>query len=277
MTHPFCPGYINAPFSTLATDYPGEDIYPARDFRTEWGPIFHRGRLDGTARVLVLGQDPATHEAITRRILVGEAGQRVQGLLARLGITTSYVMVNTYLYSVYGQGGGSRHANDPHIAEYRHKWLDALLLGGPITAVIALGALAKTAYTHWADTQPAAAAAVQLAAIRHPTYPESASRTGTTTLADATAKLLADWNTHLPALHDHLEPDHPTQPRPYADHWQPDDLAAIPDIDLPAGSPNWWRSLDAWAVRTGTDVQAKRATITTTVPTRARTWPPLTH
>ena len=80
------------------------------------GPVFHRGRLDGTARVLVLGQDPATHETITRRILVGEAGQRVQGLLARVGITTSYVMVNTFLYSVYGQGGGTRHATDPHIA-----------------------------------------------------------------------------------------------------------------------------------------------------------------
>ena len=37
-----------------------------------------------------------------RRILVGEAGRRVQGLLAKLGITRSYVFVNTFLYSVYG-------------------------------------------------------------------------------------------------------------------------------------------------------------------------------
>ena len=52
--------------------------------------------------MLLIGQDPAQHEAITRRILVGEAGQRTQGFLAKLGITRSYVMVNTYLYSVYG-------------------------------------------------------------------------------------------------------------------------------------------------------------------------------
>ena len=106
MAHTFCTGYVREPYDTLVGDYPGEDVYPPADFRTEWGPIFHRGRLDGTARVLVLGQDPAAHESIARRILVGEAGQRVQGLLARAGVTTSYVMLNTFLYSVYGQGGG---------------------------------------------------------------------------------------------------------------------------------------------------------------------------
>src|SRR4051795_9822867 len=124
----FCPGYNRAPFDQLAAVYPGADVYPVKDFRLEWGPIFHRGRLDGTARVLVLGQDPATHEAISRRILVGEAGQRVQGLLGKVGITTSYVMVNTFLYSVYGQGGGERHADDTAIADYRNRWLDALLI-----------------------------------------------------------------------------------------------------------------------------------------------------
>src|SRR6266568_1935096 len=160
MTHQFCPGYITAPFAGLAGDYPGDDVYPAKDFRTEWGPIFHRGRLDGSAWVLVLGQDPATHETITRRILVGEAGQRVQGLLARLGIATGYVMVNTFLYSVFGQGGGTRHAADEQIAQYRNRWLDALLLGSQVTAVITLGTLAKTGYATWAKTQPAAAAAL---------------------------------------------------------------------------------------------------------------------
>ncbi|MBD0283370.1 MAG: uracil-DNA glycosylase, partial [Thermoleophilaceae bacterium] len=45
-----------------------------------------RGRLAGSALVLVLGQDPGQHECIARRILVGEAGQRVQGFLRKLGI-----------------------------------------------------------------------------------------------------------------------------------------------------------------------------------------------
>src|SRR5512147_2105399 len=102
MSHPFDPGYFQEPFSTLANDYPGEDVYPPSQFRVEWGPIFHRGRLDGSARVLVIGQYPAQHETIVRRILVGEAGRRLQGFLTKLGITTSYVLINTYLYSVYG-------------------------------------------------------------------------------------------------------------------------------------------------------------------------------
>ncbi|MEU9631544.1 hypothetical protein AB0D89_32745 [Streptomyces luteogriseus] len=40
---------------------------------------------------------------MTRRILVGTAGRRFQGFLAKLGIDTSYVLINTYLCSVYGQ------------------------------------------------------------------------------------------------------------------------------------------------------------------------------
>src|SRR6478609_8264609 len=182
----FCPGYP-APFDALVTDYPGEKIYPSADFRVEWGPVFHRGRLDGSARVVILGQDPATHEAISRRILVGEAGQRVQGLLAKLGIDHSYVMVNTFLYSVYGQGGGNRHDDDEKIAAYRNAWLDAVLVGTGVTAVISLGQLADTAYQAWAKTQPATAAGLHHAPLRHPTYPESASRAGDKTLAERTA------------------------------------------------------------------------------------------
>jgi uracil DNA glycosylase superfamily protein len=277
MTHPFCPGYVTAPFVELAEEFPDQDVYPPADFRTEWGPIFHRGRLDGSARVLVLGQDPATHETITRRILVGEAGQRVQGLLARIGITTSYVMVNTFLYSVYGQGGGNRHADDEQIAGYRNRWLDALLVGTQVTAVVALGTLAETAYGIWAHAQPDAAARLHFAPIRHPTYPESASRSGGKTLAETTADLLSNWNDHLPALYDHVQADQATPLRLYGDRWQDGDLAPIPEADLPAGCPGWWRSLDAWASRTGSDTETKRATITVTVPRNARTWPPADH
>ena len=103
VVHQSCVGYVAEPFASLVAGYPGDDVYPQADFRTEWGPVFHRGRLDGSARVLVLGQDPATHESISRRILVGEAGQRVQGLLAKAGVHTAYAMVNVYLYSVFGQ------------------------------------------------------------------------------------------------------------------------------------------------------------------------------
>lgn len=276
MTHSSCPGYAAQPFRELVADHPDEAVYPSGDFRTEWGPIFHRGRLDGSARVLVLGQDPATHESITRRILVGEAGQRVQGLLTKIGITDSYVMVNAFLYSVYGQGGGTRHAKDPLIAAYRNRWLDALLLSSQVTAVITFGQLAKTAYAMWTPTQPARAAELHVAQVRHPTYPESSSASGATTLAGATAALLDNWNDALPGLRQSVQPDTAISAqaaRPYGTKWEEGDLSPIPEADLPAGSPAWWRGLEAWASRTGSSAQAKRATITLTVPEVARTWP----
>src|SRR4051812_34149702 len=262
----FCPGYPDDPFATLAADYPAADVYPADDSRVEGGPISPRGRLDGTAKVLVLGQAPATHEAITRRILVGEAGQRLQGLLAKLGIQHSYVLINTFLYSVYGQGGGNRHAHDPAIAAYRTAWLDALLLDSEVSAVLTLGTLAKTAYQDWTSIRPDRAAALHLASLRHPTYPESASRSGQTTLAEATTDLLDNWNAALPGLDASIDPDDsdPTASQPYGQTWQSGDLQPIPPADLPAGSPSWWGDLNAWAGRTGTDPDTKRATITVT-------------
>src|SRR6476469_3851993 len=253
----------------------GDELYPSADFRTEWGPIFHRGRLDGSARVLVLGQDPATHEAISRRILVGEAGQRVQGLLAKVGIHTAYVMVNVYLYSVFGQAAGNRHAKDEDIAAYRHRWLDALLVGTGVTAVVALGDLAATAYARWSETQPGIAASLHLAAIRHPTYAEGFARASGQPLAETTEAQLLNWNEHLADLAAHVVPEGPTDPRPYAATWGPTDLVPIPEVDLPPGSPAWWRAVDAWASRTGTDAQTKRATISVVVPKGARTWPTL--
>lgn len=59
----FDPGYVGEPFQTLCDQAPDASVYPCNAFRTEWGPIFHRGRLDGSARVLCIGQDPAEHEA----------------------------------------------------------------------------------------------------------------------------------------------------------------------------------------------------------------------
>jgi hypothetical protein len=157
MQREFDRGYDRQPYRSLVADYPGESVSPIDSFRVEWGPVFHRGRLDGTARVLVLGQDPAAHEAIARRILVGEAGQRVQGLLTRLGIDRRYVFVNTYLYSVFGQRRGEHHIDDPAITDYRNRWLDAIVEDQPIEAIITLGHLADTAYQQWRATAKGAA------------------------------------------------------------------------------------------------------------------------
>jgi hypothetical protein len=142
--------------------------------------------------------------------------------------------------------------------------------------VITFGTLANQAYRDWTDTQPTAAARMHQAVLRHPTYPESSSRSGGKTLAEATADLLANWSEQLPALRDHVEPDQPTPLLNYGSTWQDGDLVAIPEQDMPAGCPPWMRALEAWAGRTGDTPQTKRATITVTVPQVARTWPPPT-
>ena len=267
MAHEFDPGPIKEPFATLVRDYPGEDVYPPDDFRTEWGPIFHRGRLDKTARVLVLGQDPATSETIARRILVGEAGRRVQGFLAKLGIDTSYIMVNTFVYSVYGQGGGSAHKDDEEIRKYRHRWLDALL-PGKIEAVVALGQLADMAWTQWLESDEGAASKnLAYAAITHPTQPESSSKGNAAKKAEATKVMLGKWNDALAKLKPAVK--HPDVERPltkYGAAFKESERPEIPEIDMPAGMPAWMRSPHAWATRTGETDDAKRRTITVKVP-----------
>ena len=271
-SHQFDPGYVQEPFRSLCEDYPAAETYPAEDFRVEWGPVFHRGRLDGSARVLVIGQDPAQHEVITRRILVGAAGQRTQGFLAKLGIESSYVLVNTFLYSVFGQGGGERHADDPAIAAYRNRWLDALLVGTGVEAVVALGRLAGRAFEAWKETPAGQGVDVAFERITHPTAPESSAGGDPERYAEAVAAMLRNWNGALERLRPAVR--HPDVDRdlvPYGEALASADYAPIPELDLPAGLPEWMRSR-AWADRRGRTPDLKRASIVVTVPRAARPW-----
>jgi hypothetical protein len=266
MPHPFDPGYVAEPFLSLCADYPGAEVYPPSQFRVAWGPIFHRGRLDGSARVLVIGQDPAQHETIVRRVLVGEAGRRVQGLLAKLGIDHSHVFINTYLYSVYGSVKAATR-RDAQLIAYRHRWLDALLVGRPVEAVLALGEAADQAWQRWRATDAALGVQVAYAAITHPTQPESASKGDKAKLAAATKKMLQNWNAALQATSASIRhPDRPFTLVPYGERWAEGDRVAIAAADLPAGLPAWMHEQDGWARRAGADDGAKRRNITLTVP-----------
>jgi uracil-DNA glycosylase len=268
----FDAGYADPRFAALVEEYPGEDAYPAEHYRVEWGPIFHRGRLDGTARVLVIGQDPGEHETIVRRILVGQAGRRIQGFLARLGITRSYVMINAFVYSVYGSADGGTAQQKQRRIAYRNRWLDALLRGSSrVEAVVALGVEAEEAYNTW---KGALAQPVQhvFRRITHPTAPEGSGGEITT------AALLQNWNAALQVLRPAVQhPDVPATAGAYGPTWGPNDRPELPDFDFPAGLPAWMREPVRWTRRRavdgpGTTEDRKRATIVVQVPEQFRPW-----
>jgi hypothetical protein len=264
MTTPFCPGYSHEPFRSLVESYPDAAVYPADAFRVEWGPVFHRGRLDGTARILVIGQDPAQHETIARRILMGNAGRRVQGFLDKLGMDTSYVMINTFLYSVYGQRG-AKHADDAPIAAYRNAWVKAILDASQVKAVVAFGSLADKAWKMWiASPEAAGRPVVAYQKLPHPTSPEA----GGGDVAAATEAMLQAYNAGLAALAPALAPaDKPGPVVPYGSAFTAGDLPAIPQRDLPAGSPPWMGTTTDWAVRDGATASEKRMNIRVTAST----------
>ena len=56
------PGYGHETLRTLVQDVPDSSAFPTKHFRTEWESVFHRDRLDGTARLLRIGHYPAQHE-----------------------------------------------------------------------------------------------------------------------------------------------------------------------------------------------------------------------
>lgn len=203
------------------------DAYRAHpaDFRLPFGPVWYRGRLDGTARVLVVGQDPSTDEVMGQRTFVGETGQRVQGLLRKLGVARSYLMVNTFLY-------GIRRKLDPElealalaapIRTWREAFLARILERNPVEAVVAFGTAPALVLDAWS----ARPAHVPLLRVAHPATDASFST--------------ADWNRDLPALRAAIAPDPGIRadPAPYGPAFAAADLADVPREDLPFGLPAW--------------------------------------
>jgi uracil-DNA glycosylase len=207
-------------------------------FRPPWGPIYYRGRLDGTARVLIIGQDPAADENVARRILVGDAGQRVQGLLTKLGLTRSYVIVNAILYSLVGQFDAELQAfmDLPAVQTWRHQLLDALVT--PSTqAIIAFGRAARHAVETWPGATPFLEQGRSFL-LTHPT-------------ARPVSTVFQSWNAQLPRMAAGItpDPDGTVDITPYSGSaFDAHHLAPIPRGDLPFGIPRWMGTGDT-AVR----------------------------
>jgi uracil-DNA glycosylase len=119
-------------------------------FWYDWGPVFYRGWLDGSARLLGIASDPGPTERVAGRTLVGDAGQRVQGFLTKLGLTRSYTLLNAFAYALFPS-----HSDEalPLLAEPAYlQWRNTLfekVTGPSLQAIIAFGVNAHRAVDPW--------------------------------------------------------------------------------------------------------------------------------
>lgn len=123
-------------------------------FRWHFGPMFYRGRLqDGAVRVLIIGQEGAQDESLSHRSFTGSTGGRMQHVLNHLGVTHSYLFLNTFVYPITGQYNGllPRLAQDPisPIARHRAELLDYVLQRNDVRLVVAVGKAAKQSVATW--------------------------------------------------------------------------------------------------------------------------------
>src|SRR6266487_5510659 len=126
-------------------------------FWFDWGPIYYRGRLNGSARVLCIGSDPGPTERVACRTLVGDAGQRVQGFLSKLGLMHSYLCLNAFVYAMYPSHSSyaPKVLKDPSQLAWRNELLDKAKTPS-VQAIVAFGRNAQQAIDLWpgASTLP---------------------------------------------------------------------------------------------------------------------------
>jgi uracil-DNA glycosylase len=221
------------PPKALARHFAAVPAYAEEDralFWWDWGPVFYRGRLNGSARFLGIASDPGPTERVVGRTLVGDAGQRVQGFLAKLGLTHSYVLVNAFPYAVHP--GKVYKAlpllQDPDHLTWRNHLLD-VVTGPDLQAVVAFGGNAQAALHLW-DRLPD----VPVFEVPHPSD------------HDAT-RMLDAWRAAVPGIRAVVTPDpdgDPTLPS-YGDTFAESDYRPIPPADLPFGLPAWMGD-DSW-------------------------------
>jgi uracil-DNA glycosylase len=139
----------------------------ARDekFRWTFGPMFYRGRLtENSVKVFIIGQEGAQDESLSNRAFTGGTGIRMQALLKHIGVTESYLFMNTFVYTINGQygdqaaGGATPPALfwlaqnlDSPLVQYRHKMFDHMLETNrdSLALVISVGTAARDTLQTW--------------------------------------------------------------------------------------------------------------------------------
>lgn len=208
-------------------------------FWYDWGPIFYRGRLDGSAKVLCIASDPGATERIVGRTLVGDAGQRVQGFLAKLGITRSYLCLNAFAYGLFPSQSshGTAVLKDASQKLWRNQVYDKAK-GASLQVIIAFGGEAQNAVKLWPGK-----GTTKVFNLPHPSSHDAAILASK--WRDAVVQLRgivtpdADGNINLPN---------------YGATVAEADYAPIPKRDLPFGLPAFTGD-DAWVRKTSAQGQ----------------------
>lgn len=228
--------FDKGPPAALAKHFAEVPDIPAefRDFFWyDWGPVFYRGRLSGNPKLLGIASDPGPTERLVCRTLVGDAGQRVQGFLDKLGLTHDYVLVNAFPVAVHPSNVFQARPllSDPDHLKWRNRFYD-MVTGPDLEAIVAFGGNAAIVVDLW-DNKPD----VPTFKIPHPSNPEP-------------EVLMPAWRTAIPDLRAVVTPDSDgsaSGPN-YGTTFQESDYSPIPRGDLPFGFPPWMGD-DSWGRR----------------------------
>lgn len=211
----------SASIADLLMNYP--DYTAVKDyFWFNWGPVFYRGRLNKSAKVLCVASDPGPTERIGNRVLIGNAGQRVQGFLSKIGLNRSYVCLNGFVFALHPShlSDGIKLLSDPMHVAWRNKVFDAVT-GPKLQAIIAFGDVAKKTVDLWTGK-----GTVPVFKTFHPSY------------RNGDDKITADWNRVITELRGIVTKDagaDNTLPL-YGSSFAESDYVPVPQRDMPFGT-----------------------------------------
>ena len=227
----------------------GRAVVGREAFRWHHGPMFFRGRLDGSAKVMVVGQEGAQDESLSHRSFTGGTGARMQYLLRFLGFDRSYLFLNSFVYPIFGQYTPDLRslAQDPRspIVVHRNQIFDKAVTEGDVRLVIAVGRAAKESAATWIEAHGGTAQPESLHTASLGSLPDRVRVAGVlhpgSAASGSTAAIKADFVRAIGHVRDWLQADRGWLP---ADTGVPRDLAApfpysslaIPFRDFPFGT-----------------------------------------
>ena len=194
--------------------------------------MFFRGRLDGSAKVLVVGQEGAQDESLSHRSFTGGTGARMQYLLRFLGFDRSYLFLNSFVYPIFGQYTPDLRplAQDPRspIVVHRNRIFDKAVIEGDVRLVIAVGRAAKESVTTWIEAHGGTAQPETLDTASLGSLPNRVRAVGVlhpgSAASGSTAAIKADFVRAIGRIRDWLQAD---------PGWLPADTGVARDLAAP--------------------------------------------